>query len=102
MSLNDNTISGLNLEERHMSSTNPVLLEGANTARATGDDQAILETQEHLQPSEDAHDPLNWTARKKMAILMTVSATAFIADFGSSTGAVTSVVQSNALCVLFL
>lgn len=102
MSLNDNIISGLDLEDRHMSSTNPIPLKnGANTARATGNDQAILDPQQYLQPSEDVHDPLNWTARKKMAILMTVSATAFIADFGSSTGAVTSVVQSNALCVLF-
>ena len=103
MSLNDNIISGLDLEDRQMTSNSPTRLKmGANTARATGNDQAILEPQEYLQPSEDAHDPLNWTARKKMAILMTVSATAFIADFGSSIGAVTSVVQSNALCVLFL
>ena len=49
------------------------------------------------QPSDNVNDPLNWTVYKKMAILLTVSATAFLADFGSSTGAVTSVVQSNSL-----
>lgn len=98
MSTNDNTIDGIKLEDRKMSSNNPTHLKmGANTTRATGHDPAFLDPQEYIQPSEDARDPLNWTDRKKMAILMTVSATAFIADFGSSTGAVTSVVQSNAL-----
>lgn len=98
MSTNDNTVNGLDLEDRHMSSDNPVhLMMGANTKRATSHDQAILNPQEYIRPSEDAHDPLNWTGRKKMAILMTISATAFLPDFGSSIGAVTSVVQSNAL-----
>ena len=49
------------------------------------------------QPSNDPDDPLNWTQSKKNVILMVISATAFLADFGSSMGAVTSVVQSNAL-----
>ena len=49
------------------------------------------------QPSSDVNDPLNWSQSKKMIILLVVSATAFLADFGSSMGAVTSVVQSNLL-----
>ncbi len=47
------------------------------------------------QPSSDVNDPLNWSQSKKMIILLVVSATAFLPDFGSSMGAVTSVVQSN-------
>lgn len=49
------------------------------------------------EPSSDVNDPLNWSQSKKMSILLVVSATAFLADFGSSMGAVTSVVQSNLL-----
>ena len=49
------------------------------------------------QPSSDVNDPLNWSQSKKMSILLVVSATAFLADFGSSMGAVTSIVQSNLL-----
>lgn len=49
------------------------------------------------QPSTDPNDPLNWSQSKKNTILLIVSATAFLADFGSSMGAVTSVVQSNLL-----
>ena len=49
------------------------------------------------QPSDDENDPLNWTKRKKMSILLVISAVAFLADYGSSTGAVTSVAQSNLL-----
>ena len=51
------------------------------------------------QPSDDANDPLNWTKRKKMSMLLVISAVAFLADYGSSTGAVTSVAQSNLLWV---
>ncbi len=49
------------------------------------------------QPSSDPNDPLNWSQWKKTVVLLVVSATAFLADFGSSMGAVTSVVQSNML-----
>lgn len=49
------------------------------------------------QPSSDVNDPLNWSQSKKMIILLVMSATAFLPDFGSSMGAVTSVVQSNLL-----
>ncbi|MCJ1456322.1 hypothetical protein MMC28_006683 [Mycoblastus sanguinarius] len=50
-----------------------------------------------LQPqlSDDQNDPLNWPKAQKMLILLVVSVTAFLPDFGSSMGAVTSVVQSN-------
>ena len=49
------------------------------------------------QPSDDPNDPLNWGQSKKDLVLLVISATAFLADFGSSMGAVTSVVQSNLL-----
>ncbi|CAO1605759.1 hypothetical protein XANCAGTX0491_009265 [Xanthoria calcicola] len=49
------------------------------------------------QPSTDPNDPLNWSPTKKMRILLVISVTAFLPDFGSSMGAVTSVVQSNLL-----
>lgn len=49
------------------------------------------------RPGGDPNDPLNWSQSKKNTILLIVSATAFLADFGSSMGAVTSVVQSNLL-----
>ena len=52
------------------------------------------------QPSNDENDPLNWSQSKKMMILLIVSASAFLADYGSATGAVTSVVQSNLLYVI--
>ena len=63
----------------------------------------------NLNPAQDAYDvispgtindpnnPLNWSDSKKMTILLIVSMTAFLPDFGSSVGAVTSVVQSNLL-----
>ncbi len=49
------------------------------------------------QPSTDPNDPLNWLSTKKMTMLLVISVTAFLPDFGSSMGAVTSVVQSNLL-----
>lgn len=49
------------------------------------------------QPSTDPNDPLNWSPTKKTRILLVISVTAFLPDFGSSMGAVTSVVQSNLL-----
>lgn len=61
--------------------------------RTTHDGHTVL----NPQPSSDGNDPLNWSQSKKTAILLIVSATAFLADFGSSMGAVTSVVQSNLL-----
>lgn len=46
------------------------------------------------QPSQDSNDPLNWTPVKKHIILFVVSATAFLPDYGSATGAVTLLPQS--------
>lgn len=63
------------------------------------DSEAIGNTRNMLvqQPQDSPDDPLNWPRSRKMTILLVVSATAFLADFGSSMGAVTSVVQSNNL-----
>ncbi|KAI9705223.1 MAG: hypothetical protein M1820_005370 [Bogoriella megaspora] len=47
------------------------------------------------QPSDDANDPLNWSWRKKHIILFVISATAFLPDYGSATGAVTLLPQSK-------
>ena len=47
------------------------------------------------QPSSDPNDPLNWSQLKKHAFLFIISATAFLPDYGSSTGAVTLLPQSK-------
>lgn len=46
------------------------------------------------QPSADPLDPLNWSQFKKHLILFIVSATAFLPDYGSATGAVTLLPQA--------
>ncbi|KZT37208.1 putative MFS transporter [Sistotremastrum suecicum HHB10207 ss-3] len=46
------------------------------------------------QPSDDPDDPLNWSPKKKYAILAVITAMSFIPDYGSSTGAVTLFQQS--------
>ena len=46
------------------------------------------------QPSSDPNDVLNWSWQKKHAILFVISATAFLPDYGSATGAVTLIPQS--------
>lgn len=46
------------------------------------------------QPSDDPNDPLNWSQTKKNIILFVISATAFLPDYGSATGAVTLLPQS--------
>jgi len=46
------------------------------------------------QPSEDPNDPLNWSSFKKHLILIIISATAFLPDYGSATGAVALIPQS--------
>ncbi|KAK3312031.1 major facilitator superfamily domain-containing protein [Apodospora peruviana] len=46
------------------------------------------------QPSDDRHDPLNWSWAKKHAILFTISWTAFIPDYGSATGAAVLIAQA--------
>ncbi|KAI0477390.1 MFS general substrate transporter [Xylariaceae sp. FL0804] len=47
------------------------------------------------QPSEDPHDPLNWPQRKKNLLLAIVALTALLPDYGSGTGAVTLLQQSE-------
>ncbi|KPI38023.1 putative MFS-type transporter [Cyphellophora attinorum] len=46
------------------------------------------------QPSDDPHDPLNWSWMKKHLILIIVSMSAFLPDYGSATGAVTLLPQA--------
>jgi len=47
------------------------------------------------QPSDDPHDPLNWTHYKKHLILFVISACSFLPDYGSATGAVTLLIQAK-------
>jgi len=47
------------------------------------------------QPSEDPHDPLNWSQGRKNLILFVISATSLLADYGSATGAVTLIPQAQ-------
>lgn len=47
------------------------------------------------QPSDNPHDPLNWSQSKKNLILFIISATAFLPDYGSATGAVTLIPQAK-------
>ena len=46
------------------------------------------------QPSDDKHDPLNWSWTKKHVILIIISMAAFLPDYGSATGAVTLLPQA--------
>ena len=46
------------------------------------------------QPSSDPNDPLNWSTFKKHLILIIISCTALLPDYGSATGAVTLLQQS--------
>ena len=45
------------------------------------------------QPSDDPNDPLNWSSFKKHLFLIIIAITAFLPDYGSSTGAITNLVQ---------
>jgi hypothetical protein len=47
------------------------------------------------QPSEDPNDPLNWSWFKKHLTLIIISATAFLPDYGSATGAVALLPQAQ-------
>jgi hypothetical protein len=53
------------------------------------------------QPGSDQNDPLNWSWMKKHTILIIVSMTAFLPDYGSATGAVSKLGFSRA-CVHIL
>jgi len=46
------------------------------------------------QPSDDPHDPLNWSWFKKNLTLFIVSWAAFMPDYGSATGAVALLAQA--------
>ncbi|KAH8758521.1 major facilitator superfamily domain-containing protein [Hyaloscypha sp. PMI_1271] len=46
------------------------------------------------QPSSDPNDPLNWSWTKKHVVLIIVSMTAFLPDYGSATGAVALIPQA--------
>lgn len=45
------------------------------------------------QPSEDPNDPLNWSSTRKHLFLFIIAVAAFLPDYGSSTGAITNLVQ---------
>ncbi|KAK8031051.1 hypothetical protein PG990_000785 [Apiospora arundinis] len=47
------------------------------------------------QPSDDAHDPLNWSWGKKHLILFIVAYSALLPDYGSATGAITLLPQAK-------
>ncbi|KAL1850430.1 hypothetical protein VTK73DRAFT_9680 [Phialemonium thermophilum] len=47
------------------------------------------------EPSDDPHDPLNWSWTRKHLILFTIAFTAFLPDYGSATGAITLLPQSE-------
>jgi len=63
--------------------------EHANLKRARDGHTILLP-----QPSSDPNDPLNWSRFKKHLILIIISMTAFLPDYGSATGAVTLLPQS--------
>jgi hypothetical protein len=46
------------------------------------------------QPSDDPNDTLNWSWWKKHVMLIIISMTAFLPDYGSAVGAVTLIPQS--------
>lgn len=59
-------------------------------AAAAGDRTEKLAKDGHTrlipQPSDDAHDPLNWSWSKKHIILFIVAFSALLPDYGSATG----------------
>jgi hypothetical protein len=63
--------------------------EHANLKRARDGHTILLP-----QPSSDPHDPLNWSRFRKHLILIIISMTAILPDYGSATGAVTLLPQS--------
>ncbi|KAE8346277.1 hypothetical protein BDV24DRAFT_147495 [Aspergillus arachidicola] len=59
--------------------------------KTTDDGQTVLIP----QPTNFPHDPLNWSPFRKNIILFVISATAFLPDYGSATGAVTLLQQAK-------
>ena len=61
------------------------------TLKTTKDGQCVLIP----QPSDDPHDPLNWSPLKKHTTLIVVAVVAAMPDFGSSIGVVTLLPQAK-------
>ncbi|KAA8651091.1 hypothetical protein EYZ11_009131 [Aspergillus tanneri] len=59
--------------------------------RTTDDGRIVLIP----QPSDSPNDPLNWPSFRKHLILIIISVTAFLPDYGSATGAVTLIPQAT-------
>ncbi|EEH21718.2 hypothetical protein PABG_03934 [Paracoccidioides brasiliensis Pb03] len=66
-------------------------LAGDNGLKTTADGSKILIP----QPSASPLDPLNWSWARKHLILIIISMTAFLPDYGSATGAVTLLPQAG-------
>ena len=64
---------------------------GSEGVQTTSDKKTILIP----QPSRDPNDPLNWSSLKKHTILLVVTVTAFMPDFGSSMGIVALLPQAT-------
>lgn len=47
------------------------------------------------RPTDDPNDPLNWSSLRKRLMLIIISYTAFLPDFGNSIGAIALVPQSE-------
>ena len=47
------------------------------------------------EPSDSPQDPLNWSWSKKHTILLVLSATAFLPDYGAASGASTQLPQAE-------
>ena len=64
---------------------------GSEGVQTTSDKKTILIP----QPSQDPNDPLSWSSLKKHIILLVVTVTAFMPDFGSSMGIVALLLQAT-------
>jgi hypothetical protein len=64
---------------------NDVSLAQDRGLKTSADGQTILIP----QPSDSPNDPLNWSSFRKHLILIIISCTALLPDYGSATGAVT-------------
>ena len=47
------------------------------------------------QPTDNPNDPLNWSYAKKRSVLLIISVTALLPDYGSGTGAATLIPQAT-------
>lgn len=46
-------------------------------------------------PCTDCKDPLNWSSRKKLGVLLSTAVAAVLPDYGSATGAATLIPQAT-------